>query len=366
MKIVFDTNPIFEDFTLSKPQLRILERYLSRSTDQLIIPQVVIEEVIRHFRRAYAKSLSSYRYAKRTLQYIGRDLNDLPEAEEVLQEYRAILLARLEELDAKILPIPDIEVNELLKRDLAERKPFSPSGKGFRDSLIWESIILDAKSSPDEIALISNDGAFTSGHKESNFSLHPHLADDLQTLGLDDISIKVYPDLNVFNENIVIRTLENFFQKGDPIEGSVAKGLDPENMLIRYQQYIHTAVYDNLLEALSIRSGSLGQAKFIRWPEDVEILEAYGLDKNKVQVVMRASMIMDAEIYTNQQGFDVILNLMNSRDVIVWLLENRWNVNRLEYELSARVKLFPTIGMIWDKDQDQQEGIDLVNLDLRR
>jgi len=51
-------------------------------------------------------------------------------------------LERLTPLGVEILPVPTVDVSEILYRDLAGKKPFANSGKGFRDTLIW----LSAKS----------------------------------------------------------------------------------------------------------------------------------------------------------------------------------------------------------------------------
>jgi hypothetical protein len=363
MRIIFDTNPIFEDFSLAKPQMLVLEDYLSRISDQLVIPQVVVEEVIRQFKRKYIETRSKYENVRKTLRYVGRDLHDLPELNVVLEEYRSLLMMRLGELNAMVLPIPDICVMDLLKRDLAERKPFSSSGKGFRDTLIWEAIVKSLKDNSEEIVIISNDDAFKSG-KEGDISLHPHLADELKSLNLSKTKVTVYPNLQTFNDVRIIPTLKRFFKAGDSIEGSVAEGLNPQDMLVRYQAHIHLEVFDHLLDALSIKNGSLGQARIHRWPEKVELLEAYGLGEHDVQAIIRASMLMDTEVSTDQQGFDTILGLSSNRNVILMLQESRWNSEQEEYLISIRVWLTPTIAITWDKENDSGKGTELVHLDL--
>ena len=37
--------------------------------------------------------------------------------------------------------MPQVSHADLVERDLSSRKPFSPTGKGYRDALIWESVV---------------------------------------------------------------------------------------------------------------------------------------------------------------------------------------------------------------------------------
>ena len=61
-----------------------------------------------------------------------------------------------------VLPLPSVSQEIMMKRDLAIRKPFDPTGKGYRDTLIWLTFIGWVKdevilSAPERVVLVSDD-----------------------------------------------------------------------------------------------------------------------------------------------------------------------------------------------------------------
>jgi hypothetical protein len=85
---------------------------------------------------------------------------------------------------ATVLPLPDVSHESLLARDLSGRKPFRASGKGYRDALIWESLLehLRAISSPMEMVFVTNDNDF-GGHAKDGSILDSDLLDEIQNAG---------------------------------------------------------------------------------------------------------------------------------------------------------------------------------------
>jgi hypothetical protein len=70
----------------------------------------------------------------------------------------------------------------LLERDLAERKPFNSSGKGFRDALIWESVLEHIRSTPH-----LSSGILATGNAkdfaDASGALDEHLQSEVTSLG---------------------------------------------------------------------------------------------------------------------------------------------------------------------------------------
>ena len=77
----------------------------------------------------------------------------------------------------RILPIPDIGHGDLVARDLARTKPFD-AGRGYRDALIWETVLALAAEEPVPVVFVTaNRQDFGDGQ------LHPHLSQDVATRG---------------------------------------------------------------------------------------------------------------------------------------------------------------------------------------
>src|SRR5271157_5478638 len=148
MKIYFDTNAVYQDYLLESVAMKVFERYLSWTNDELCVPKVVFEETIRHFQRKYQETLAHYDGEKRVFQSLGLPTNEFPDTTKAVDIYRNKLVQRLKELKARIVEIPDISLDDVLVRDLEEHRPFKQvreESAGFRDVIIWESILRDCR-----------------------------------------------------------------------------------------------------------------------------------------------------------------------------------------------------------------------------
>ena len=57
------------------------------------------------------------------------------------EEYAKFFYAQIRRLNINIIPYPSTSHKDLVSRDLARKRPFQESGKGYRDALIWESLL---------------------------------------------------------------------------------------------------------------------------------------------------------------------------------------------------------------------------------
>jgi hypothetical protein len=193
--VVVDTTEFFSDLMLSKPPW---QQVLARSASgylRLWIPEVVILEAARHHQRNAGQQLSAMRKAMRSLQHLsGSAVRELPEihkflgtTEQVVNGYVQRLRSQLEDVNTRILPMPQVSHQDLVTRALAERKPFRIKGNedkrgpdGYRDALIWASIT-EATARLDDgdtlIMVTGNSGDFCS--KTNPNRLDQDLLDDL-------------------------------------------------------------------------------------------------------------------------------------------------------------------------------------------
>ncbi len=93
-------------------------------------------------------------------------------------------------------PLPEVTVAELYEQAIQERRPFRARGRGFKDTLIWRTILDLALD--DEVVLITEnylDFAESDDHKDI---LHPHLREDLASQGLEPNRVRVLETLRTF------------------------------------------------------------------------------------------------------------------------------------------------------------------------
>ena len=211
MKIVIDSTVLIGNFYMAGPTFRLLRWFLHNQPSELVVPQVVLEEVKTKYRDRADKNYSS------ALSAIGK-LNshlriDFPELisqeglQEKCQQYNIQLNEALQSLKARIIPYKDIPHVDIVKRDLTRIKPFRKVGKkddsaGYRDALIWESILRYVVPKSDKVIFISaNISDFYD--KGSANRLHSHLEKDLEHHGYKQDHIIVCKDVTAFvNEHV--------------------------------------------------------------------------------------------------------------------------------------------------------------------
>lgn len=88
-------------------------------------------------------------------------------------------------------PVPDVAATEILKRDLARRRPFMEvevkqklASVGFRDTLIWETVlaVLELADDYEKVLFVTADKGFLS---DDSKSLHQDLLNDLDERDID-------------------------------------------------------------------------------------------------------------------------------------------------------------------------------------
>lgn len=212
MRVVLDSNIICRDFRLVGSTFRVLFDGLARAGHSLHVPQVVIDEVLNKYAEQLRKIKKSLDEARRVVGEIESPFTNAT-IEELVEAYRDMLLSRFEQVRATIIDYPDVPHEAVVQRALNRRKPFAPSGRGYRDALIWENVLSLAASPGQDIAFISgNEKDFFD--EEGN--LHRDLIADMEARGLQSGRIIPYSDLEQFvDEHIkpLMEALEDIRQQ---------------------------------------------------------------------------------------------------------------------------------------------------------
>ena len=211
MHTLIDTNIYLTDLTLNRPEYEALANYLRTSHSLLLIPNVVHREIqknISSIAEAEASKISRLYSTK-----LGTISNtpDRATIEEALTKHfdRAIKKFRRAEIgyDGDIL-------EELIERSLVEKPPFKSKGRGFRDALIWHTLLKRLKDDPkSSIAFITNNSEDFGAE-----TMKPELLEELRTLGyqervfyfnsLNDFLIKHSEPITFIDEAFIERVLD--------------------------------------------------------------------------------------------------------------------------------------------------------------
>lgn len=97
------------------------------------------------------------------------------------------------------LPYPSIDPRELAQRSIKEYRPFLKGDKGFRDYLLWASILTAMSTDDCNYILVSNDHGF---YSENSLQLHSDLEKELASLNLSSRLLVRKSFVNVIDEFI--------------------------------------------------------------------------------------------------------------------------------------------------------------------
>ena len=259
MRVILDTTVFAQGFRFCSADVRLLRNFLERNSSELYVAAIVIEEAVNVVRKSLEEANVKLRAIRRIT---GDDARyGMLELETGLNAYRESLHSTLKDLKARILPYPMVGHDELVKRALIPTKPFVASGRGYRDALIWFSILDLARNCSVEISFISGN---TDDWCQTKNDLEPHsdLLEDLKREGIDPSRLHIFKSLADFVERCAVAML--------PVASPATKPVAPEpnylDLLVDGREWIETMLPQPLVEFL--RGFSRTDASV----EDIEIL----------------------------------------------------------------------------------------------
>jgi len=119
------------------------------------------------------------------------------------------------------IPIPAVSHQILVQRAVSRLRPFREEDKGYRDTLIWLSLMTRLKGSEDSIAFITNDEVFYKD-KQTN-DIHPDLSNELVKDGINPDRFVLYRSLNEFVDKFVSPKLKGLEDIRADIESGAIK-----------------------------------------------------------------------------------------------------------------------------------------------
>lgn len=194
--ILVDTNIIVPEYRLEGARTRVLLRAIPSTSHTLYVPRVVIDEVASTMQRKITKLRDGFAEriehpSNSAIRRNVRSLFQIPSDGAILREvdnYREWLIEKLVGSGARIVDYPKVDHADVVGRQTRGRRPFQPNrdDEGYRDTLVWESVIDIAHTVQGNVVFVSEDkGAFADGER-----LHPHLVSDLRFHGIDPARIR--------------------------------------------------------------------------------------------------------------------------------------------------------------------------------
>jgi PIN domain len=281
LHIIPDTNVFGDDPNLVGEDWTLIREFIRSGGGKLIISQVVFDEMVNKFRERLTKEIQKAEGVSADISMLtGSEygLKELSEDRET-QNYSARLETKLRSLGAEILPYPSISHPELVARDLMRRKPFDKNGRGYRDSLIWVSVLQHATTKISERVLITKNSKDFAAGKDEKSLVHPDLLDDWQKAG-KTAQIRLCATLSEFVNSFVKPTL----QRLDNLKKDLAKGktLNIQEYLMEHFQAVFEGVNSKLqLDSDEVPLEQPFGVTDLGHPEEIKLRDVLGLEAKK-------------------------------------------------------------------------------------
>ncbi|PKB88167.1 hypothetical protein A8A01_23195 [Ewingella americana] len=270
MKIFVDTNVFYNNWYLKKADFKFLFNFIGNNQEHLLLSQLVIEEVDNKFQQQFNaiknELTENFRKFSSLLPY---DIN-YPLPDESDYSFKAQIDGKVE--DAIVFNYDKISQTEVVARAMKQKKPFSKSEKGYRDTLIWLSLLEYIKTIPDseEIIIISENSSDFFFIENSEIKLHKDLIFDLKKQ-------------NIQNKIIPYKSLNEFVKDNIKIE-------------------LHELNTPKIINAISHQIEHLAEEYLYSLTSD-DLSEAYELD-DKLSIISSLKVI-DVDIFEGEEDLEI-------------------------------------------------------------
>ncbi len=323
--VVLDTTHLYQDPFLKASEFKAVVK----CGWEVAIPRVVVEETRRHFIRQARKFNAEVGALKKFAPIVTVDLSRVDE-ETGRDNYENELRQRLNQLNGRILDLPEVKHKVLMQQDLGDRKPFS-GGRGYRDALIWHTVVELAKRQQVPIIFVSaNTKDFTGGKAR----LHPDLIASLEQCGLGPNAVTCERSLGSVYEN----HLKQLLSPPAAIQGQLAAGNLPNFDLgtwLTQQFVVHVAGQEFV-------SADLGFPEEYETCHMVEVETVNSVDVSSVRLTAPGNVLVSVSAEVRAR-FDVFIfkpdywGMDDNHTPVV--TDHDWNDHYLMAEDSAQVSL---------------------------
>lgn len=205
MRIVLDTTELVADFYMSGTAFRVLADSLERLSATVVLPAVVLDEAVakydQHVRqlRSEAERFSS-KFERLFEQRLTMPLEYI---DKIAGFYRSTLESRIWNFPAEVAAYPTTPHADLVGRAARRKRPFNESGSGYRDALIWDTVLGMLRQDDEPIWFVSRN--------TRDFGVPPDLHDellaDITKLGRAQDCIRLFGSIEELNNEMVVPTL---------------------------------------------------------------------------------------------------------------------------------------------------------------
>ena len=211
---IIDTNFVYLDFFLRGTNITALTGSADKLGHIVYIPQVVFDELCKQYYEEIDVASEAERKYFKALNRVNPIVSKYTSAnfDRLKSSYEEYLAKKCDHLGIYVLDYPKVEHRKMVLRELNQRKPFKDSTKGYRDSLIWETILAFGKriGGNDTVVFLTEN---TDDFAKDKTQLHPDLIADCSKDGITEGKICLKTGFHSFITNEILPAAEQMKEK---------------------------------------------------------------------------------------------------------------------------------------------------------
>ena len=296
--IILDTNIYYDHFYLTSNQFLTLRDSLEQLNLVWALPEIVLDEVAGKYKEKIGE-------LHKNLSKLNKDIERLLGKEEIVtkeikvdESYNAYI-SQLRELFERsynmiLLPYPLTAHKGIAERAIFKRKPFKECGDGYRDTLIWETIL---SVLPDDkynnILFVTNNSKDFFG---KDGKIHHELRKDL-------LDINVNPD-RVIEFNSLYSLLTKYIVPNLTLLTDALEKVRNNQYILSHKELIEVVIDRFTMETIraSMPDSNSGEC-FVNYIESVSITEVEDvrrLDNDNIIIELQIKLEAEFEYYVDK------------------------------------------------------------------
>ncbi|HCQ8820422.1 TPA: DUF4935 domain-containing protein, partial [Klebsiella pneumoniae] len=196
MDIFLDTNILYNNWFLTNANFKFLLNFISNDGHTLLICDVVKNEIEHKHSEELQKNIKKLKESLDEL-YKLTNIREKVDTEKFDIKYSILDIFNSGGIDYKEISCDSIPQSTVMYRAINRIRPFQDNEKGYRDTLIWLTLLNYANSEEsdnDIIFICENKNDFYDPAKKSLVEFHPDLCKDLLSV---NVNKKIVPFLGL-------------------------------------------------------------------------------------------------------------------------------------------------------------------------
>ncbi len=223
MLVTIDANIIFGDPFLKGAGATSARVAADQIGYRLTLTEVVLAEAQGKFTQRIKDATGKLMTLSRELAELGFNPTPPVPSQREIEVVTSKYLGTLEAIfpSEMRIPIPDVSHQILVQRAVSRLRPFRDEDKGFRDTLIWLSLLAQLVGSEDNIVFITNDEGFYKNKHTTE--IHPDLFNEIKQNSISPDRFVLYRSLHEFVTKFVSPQLQGLEDIRAGIESGAIK-----------------------------------------------------------------------------------------------------------------------------------------------